>query len=433
MTMIRYIHIAFEIWGAIFCIIAAICAYASKVRERNATRAMLMILMVDCVINISDALAYYYRGDETGLGFVMVRVSNFMVFVGGILLVPAAYAYITRIINNRLGSRERWPDKYIYGLCAFALIMLVLSNIFGIYYAFDAHNRYYRLDMYWISVALNELELLVLVYVTMRYRSCFRRLEFIAIMTLEFLPVVAMILQLFFYGISLFNIADTISIIFLVVVHELEYSREMVRRERLIASERIRLYNSQIQPHFLYNTLGAIKSTYYDDPELARGAIDQFTDFLRHNMDSLTDDQPISFEKELAHVRCYLDLLQLRFGDSLHVEYDLECTDFRIPTLTLQPLVENAVSYGVRKNPKGNGLVIIRTRELPENYEVSVIDNGPGFVPDNVPGDSERSHIGIQNVRSRLHSAIGAELTIRSEPGKGTAAVMILPKGKENA
>ena len=231
--------------------------------------------------------------------------------------------------------------------------------------------------------------------------------------------------------VTFLTVAIVTSSMFYYIWLHLQFVRE--HEDDLKARQRIQIMLGQIQPHFLYNTLGAIKSTYYDDPELARGAIDQFTDFLRHNMDSLTDDQPISFEKELAHVRCYLDLLQLRFGDSLHVEYDLECTDFRIPTLTLQPLVENAVSYGVRKNPKGNGLVIIRTRELPESYEVSVIDNGPGFVPDNVPGDSERSHIGIQNVRSRLHSAIGAELTIRSEPGKGTAAVMILPKGKENA
>ena len=231
--------------------------------------------------------------------------------------------------------------------------------------------------------------------------------------------------------VTFLTVAIVTSSMFYYIWLHLQFARE--HEDDLKARQRIQIMLGQIQPHFLYNTLGAIKSTYYDDPELARRAIDQFTDFLRHNMDSLTDDQPISFEKELAHVRCYLDLLQLRFGDSLHVEYDLECTDFRIPTLTLQPLVENAVSYGVRKNPKGNGLVIIRTRELPESYEVSVIDNGPGFVPDNVPGDSERSHIGIQNVRSRLHSAIGAELTIRSEPGKGTAAVMILPKGKENA
>ena len=231
--------------------------------------------------------------------------------------------------------------------------------------------------------------------------------------------------------VTFLTVAIVTSSMFYYIWLHLQFARE--HEDDLKARQRIQIMLGQIQPHFLYNTLGAIKSTYYDDPELARGAIDQFTDFLRHNMDSLTDDQPISFEKELAHVRCYLDLLQLRFGDSLHVEYDLECTDFRIPTLTLQPLVENAVSYGVRKNPKGNGLVIIRTRELPESYEVSVIDNGPGFVPDNVPGDSERSHIGIQNVRSRLHSAIGAELTIRSEPGKGTAAVMLLPKGKENA
>lgn len=231
--------------------------------------------------------------------------------------------------------------------------------------------------------------------------------------------------------VTFLTVAIVTSSMFYYIWLHLQFARE--HEDDLKARQRIQIMLGQIQPHFLYNTLGAIKSTYYDDPELARRAIDQFTDFLRHNMDSLTDDQPISFERELAHVRCYLDLLQLRFGDSLHVEYDLECTDFRIPTLTLQPLVENAVSYGVRKNPKGNGLVIIRTRELPESYEVSVIDNGPGFVPDNVPGDSERSHIGIQNVRSRLHSAIGAELTIRSEPGKGTAAVMILPKGKENA
>ena len=231
--------------------------------------------------------------------------------------------------------------------------------------------------------------------------------------------------------VTFLTVAIVTSSMFYYIWLHLQFARE--HEDDLKARQRIQIMLGQIQPHFLYNTLGAIKSTYYDDPELARGAIDQFTDFLRHNMDSLTDDQPISFEKELEHVRCYLELLQLRFGDSLHVEYDLECTDFRIPTLTLQPLVENAVSYGVRKNPKGNGLVIIRTRELPESYEVSVIDNGPGFVPDNVPGDSERSHIGIQNVRSRLHSAIGAELTIRSEPGKGTAAVMILPKGKENA
>ena len=231
--------------------------------------------------------------------------------------------------------------------------------------------------------------------------------------------------------VTFLTVAIVTSSMFYYIWLHLQFARE--HEDDLKARQRIQIMLGQIQPHFLYNTLGAIKSTYYDDPELARRAIDQFTDFLRHNMDSLTDDQPISFEKELAHVRCYLDLLQLRFGDSLHVEYDLECIDFRIPTLTLQPLVENAVSYGVRKNPKGNGLVIIRTRELPESYEVSVIDNGPGFVPDNVPGDSERSHIGIQNVRSRLHSAIGAELTIRSEPGMGTAAVMILPKGKENA
>ena len=148
-------------------------------------------------------------------------------------------------------------------------------------------------------------------------------------------------------------------------------------------------------------------------------------------MDSLTDDQPISFEKELEHVRCYLNLLQLRFGEALRVEYDLECTDFRLPTLTLQPLVENAVTYGVRKSSEGKGFVLIRSREYPDRYEVSVTDNGPGFVPDTLPGDSERSHVGLQNVRNRLSQVLGGNLEIHSVSGEGTTVTIILPKDKE--
>ena len=117
-----------------------------------------------------------------------------------------------------------------------------------------------------------------------------------------------------------------------------DQTERYIEKERENARLRTDIMLSQIQPHFLYNTLGAIKSVCRTDPTRARDAIDQFTEYLRHNMDALTDDQPISFPQELEHVKRYLEIQKLRFDTALNVEYDLACTDFKLPTLTLQPL-----------------------------------------------------------------------------------------------
>lgn len=145
-------------------------------------------------------------------------------------------------------------------------------------------------------------------------------------------------------------------------------------------------------------------------------------------MDSLSLREPVAFSTELEHTKAYLDLEQLRFVDELTVVYDLECTDFLLPTLTLQPLVENAVNHGIRSKESGTGTVTIASRELPDRYEVSVTDDGPGFDPDEKPDDS-RSHIGLENVRSRLRSLCGGELRIASRPGHGSQVTIALPKG----
>ena len=145
-------------------------------------------------------------------------------------------------------------------------------------------------------------------------------------------------------------------------------------------------------------------------------------------MDSLFEDKPLPFEEELKHVEGYLALQKLRFEDELIVKYDLECTDFTIPVLTLQPLVENAVTYGVRKSDSGMGAVTIRTRSYADRIEVSVMDDGPGFVYEVLPDDQARSHTGLKNVRERLMRVAGAKLVIDSVIGRGTTVTIILPQ-----
>ena len=123
--------------------------------------------------------------------------------------------------------------------------------------------------------------------------------------------------------------------------------------------------------------------------------------------------------------------LKLRFGESLQVSWELACTDFMIPSLTLQPLVENAVRYGVRGNEDGCGTVRILSRDCADHYEISVVDDGPGFSPGDKQGFDERTHVGIENVKERLRAVCNGEFRIQSAPGAGTQAIIILPKEKE--
>ena len=191
--------------------------------------------------------------------------------------------------------------------------------------------------------------------------------------------------------------------------------------------QRTQLMLSQIKPHFLYNSLTVIRDLIHTDPPAAEKAVDDFSEFLRHNMLSINSDQPILLRQELAHVESYLALQKLRFGDELQVVYDIGCEDIMLPTLTLQPLVENAVSHGIRESESGIGKVTIRTRALDDRYEIQVIDDGCGFDPA-VLEREENSHVGLKNVQDRLRRLSGGRLEIQSELGAGTQVTILLPK-----
>lgn len=191
--------------------------------------------------------------------------------------------------------------------------------------------------------------------------------------------------------------------------------------------QRTQLMLSQIKPHFLYNSLTVIRDLIRTDPQTAEKAVDDFSEFLRHNMLSINSDQPILLRQELAHVESYLALQKLRFGDELHVVYDIACEDIMLPTLTLQPIVENAVSHGIRESESGVGTVTIRTREQDDHYEIAVEDDGCGFDPAILEAE-DKAHVGLHNVQDRLHRVSGGRLEIRSESGVGTRVTIILPK-----
>ena len=189
---------------------------------------------------------------------------------------------------------------------------------------------------------------------------------------------------------------------------------------------KIALTLSQIGPHFIFNTLSTIRHLCIRNPQLAAETVDEFTTYLRGNIDSLTNDRMIYFEKELKHVQSYLAIEKKRFGERVNVVYDIKETDFMLPALSMQIVVENAVKHGICKKA-GGGTVMIRTERHDNNIYITIEDSGVGFDPENL-SDNGRTHAGIANVRSRLENMCHGRLEIESMIGSGTRVRIILPE-----
>ena len=191
----------------------------------------------------------------------------------------------------------------------------------------------------------------------------------------------------------------------------------------LMAEQRIQLMISQIQPHFLYNTLTTIQMLCRDDPEKAYSVTSRFGSYLRHNIDSLNQSGLIPFEKDLDHTRIYAEIEAIRFPN-VHVEYDIRDVSFAVPALTLQPLVENAVRHGVRIRKEG--LIRIRTVEENGYHTITISDNGKGFDTEKLE-QLDAGHSGIKTVRERIESLCGGDLEIVSRPDEGVTVTIRIP------
>ena len=205
----------------------------------------------------------------------------------------------------------------------------------------------------------------------------------------------------------------------------LEFVRE--HENALMAEQRIKLMMSQIQPHFLYNSLSSISELCETDPKKAQQMTDDFSEYLRYNLTALNSEKLISFEKQLEQTEIYLKIEKTRFEDRVNAVYEIEATDFEVPTLTVQPLVENAVRHGICRRPEG-GTVTIRSYETDHEYVIEIADNGVGFDMESISKDGE-THVGLENVRARLQY-FGDKFEIESKPGIGTTVAIKVPKKK---
>lgn len=210
---------------------------------------------------------------------------------------------------------------------------------------------------------------------------------------------------------------------------EIEYQKALRQRAEFSALQ------SQINPHFLYNSLNTVSCICRENPARARELLMAMATYFRQTLD--TDRCMISLKEEIANVNNYLTLEKARFEEKLEVTIDIPGdVDCLVPTLILQPIVENAVKYGV--DSYGCRRINITARQNSGCVSISVSDGGPGFPPDVLAklesGSGESKRIGLSNVQKRLKSIYGQEynLLITSGPDGSRVEFMITDDKEEN-
>ncbi|MDD3409529.1 MAG: histidine kinase [Eubacteriales bacterium] len=414
--------------------LAILCGDVFRSRFTAAyTKYFRILLLCLCLLFVMDALSEAFDGRE-GSGMTTVLYLVDTVYYGLQITYCWVWLLFTVCWLNGVNkfSRSTWA---LLAVPFAAEILLVLTNPYtGWVFTLDAANEYHRGSAYlpnllpYVFYIGATLSLGIYSYFHAADENARRRSAMLC--TYLFLPVCGALVEAVHSGTAWTWPFAVLSLLLIYMNIQQEHITDEKLRaaalETKLTESRTAIMLSQIQPHFLYNALAAIKQLCDEDPQAAKHATSEFADFLRGNMGSLTQTRPISFDMELAHTKNYLTLEQYRFQDRLCIVYDIGPTLFRLPTLTLQPIVENAVRYGVTKRERG-GTVTIMTREEPDCYRVIVKDDGVGFDPYATKEDG-RTHVGIDNVKDRLAKMVGGTLEIASVPGSGTTATITIPK-----
>lgn len=417
---LRYVLIGIV---AFFCVSAALLAFMQKEFDRQLWLILLCIIFIFRMLITNEG----YMVSQALFFNVNYEIMTSLVYVSTYIIKLCMMMYLIKILNLDVRSTTLVFIASLFLICAFVPYFL-----YDFIYIATSYMRIqsvtYLVDIYMIyklSGAVADRKRFAPAYlvvycitaVAIVVDNCYLN-GFISGKVSAVMPMACMAF-----------IACMVLVHFIRAVNNYKQAQKAAELEREISEINMTLMLSQIQPHFLYNALNIIKYLTKKDPKKAEEAVVKFSSYLRANMDSLTQKEPISFIKELEHVRNYIDIEQLRFGERLNVEYDIAVTDFYIPPLTIQPVVENAIKYGVNQKPNG-GTVKLSTYEDEDKFFVVVEDDGVGFDV-NEKKDDGRSHVGLTNIKKRLESMLFAEVKITSVINQGTTVKITIPKGKE--
>ena len=354
---------------------------------------------------------------------IIVKLANTCFYIFGIAVGIFFWDYLKEELELKKKHHE------VLNVIAHILMLLNILSIIvnwwtGWCFTVDANGVYERADNFWYTYIPTIYIFIVLIGVIIHHKMSF--FEKAILLTYEATPICAMAIQAMNYGLSIIYPSCLVAELIIYGNIYLKRARQMAEQEAKLAEQNIAIMVSQIQPHFLYNTLTTISNLCRKDPEKAEDATVMFSRYLRMNLDSLKKMEPVMVAAEIEHVKIYLELEQMRFGDQLRVEYDIKESKFKIPALSIQPIAENSVKHGIREKD-GPGTLKISTSRDGDYYVIIVEDDGVGFDTSQPIVEDGRTHVGMNNVLDRLKEMCDAETEVISSPGNGCRTIIRIP------
>lgn len=302
-------------------------------------------------------------------------------------------------------------------------IMLVISCFTDIFFIVTPDSQYVRTSWYPLGILPLSIIMILNVIGLIIRRNKLSKRYFVAFL-IYLLPMTVIVAVLMFVPIYLHLFLGVV--ICALSMYAIIVSDQIVqhfRQQREIAHQHASVMVLQMRPHFIYNTMMSIYYLCKQDADKAQQVTLDFTTYLRKNFTAIASENMVDFKEELEHTRAYLAVEQAQHEDMLYVDYDTPHTRFRIPPLTLQPLVENAVKHSL--DPNGDPLhIYIRTRLIDKNNEITVENTGADFKP----SDDSEPHTALTNISQRLEMMCGGKMTFSPRNGGGTIVKVILPQ-----
>lgn len=427
-----------ELFAALVTLVLLLGCLTERQNTERTDKPFIILLGTQIVLLLLDAAAWVLRSMPQTQDLPLVTSLSLIVDILTVVLTVFYTGFLTGYISDR---RRISPvfHHIVLLVCAAMLIVWIVFLTSGLYIRYDASGAAHEGSVFFLTRLVNYLLIAANMLYIFWYHSVLGWKETAVLMSYGILPLLASGLSQY-WPTTPPLLASTLSLLLLYVIIHIHRTRraaqqevqlmhqklQLAQQELELTDSRTKIMLSQLQPHFLYNVLNAIYHLCGLNPKLAQDMVEHFSDYLRNNMSCLEQTDLIPFSEEYQHIETYLALERIRFPKTLDVVYNIEETNFRLPPLTVQPLVENAVRHGVTKK-RGGGAVTLSTRATDTAFVITVADTGRGFDPEHYADDGQ-VHIGISSVRERLRILCGGTLTIQSTPGCGTVATVTIPK-----
>lgn len=384
-------------------------------RTRHFFIPFFSILLLYVILCVADMFTYY----DPDMAQAQRIISYFESLLYS-LIMPLLTIYLLRNCGEKL--RESKLFRFVFVLWIMSFTMLQTTLFTNLFYYITDDNKFVRGDLYTLMCAPSVLTIVVTLRGLILRRNKFNRRHFFSFLACLLPLTIVSVLHIYISVFPLLGVCLTLTILLMFMINLLDLIEYYMRQQAEISRQRANIAILQMRPHFIYNTMTGIYYLCDQDPEKAKQVTLDFTTYLRKNFTAIASEDTIPFSEELEHTRAYLAVEMAQFEDILSVDYDTPHTHFRLPSLTLQPIVENAVKYGC--DPDSEPLhIVIRTRSTDSGSEITVEDNGPGYVD----VDDNKPHIALANIRQRLELMCGGTISISKRERGGTVVRIIIP------